>query len=224
MADYEAAVGAGLPGTPTFFANQRYIPLSDLSQFQIPPFTGLSLFSKINQLKAQDKWQWYRQPEQVIDPEKEYTATIKTEKGDIVVELFADTAPINVNSFVFLANQGWYKGVTFHRVLPGFVAQGGDPTGLGLGFPGYRCSDEVTAERSFDGAGMVALANNGPDTNGSQFFITYDAAPNLNDGFTILGRVIEGQDVAENITPRDPQANPAAPPGDKIIDITVKEM
>jgi cyclophilin family peptidyl-prolyl cis-trans isomerase len=166
---------------------------------------------------------WYEQPEQVIDPEKEYTATIQTEKGDIVVELYPDTAPVNVNSFVFLAQQGWYKDVTFHRVLPGFVAQGGDPTGTGVGFPGYRCGDEVTPERNFDEAGMVSLANSGPNSNGSQFFITYDATPNLDANFTIIGRVIEGMDIAESITPRDPQTDPNAPPGDKIIDVVIEE-
>ncbi|MBN1220579.1 MAG: peptidylprolyl isomerase [Anaerolineae bacterium] len=219
MADYQAAAAAGLAGTPSFVVNQLDYPTQSLGL----SYEALSLFTKMMLLKLRNHWQWYQQPEQVIDLGKEYIATIQTVKGDIVVELFPDTAPVNVNSFVFLANRGWYKDVTFHRVLPGFVAQGGDPTGLGFGFPGYRCSDEVTPERSFDGAGMVALANSGPNTNGGQFFITYNASPNLNDGFTIIGRVIEGQDIAESITPRDPQVNPAVPPGDKIIDITVEE-
>jgi cyclophilin family peptidyl-prolyl cis-trans isomerase len=223
LADYEAAQAAGLPGTPSFFINQLDYPAVDFNQFQIPPFIGLNLFIKMAQLKSQDNWQWYTQPEQVIDPEKEYIATIETEQGDIVVELYPDTAPVNVNSFAFLAQQGWYKGVTFHRVLPGFVAQGGDPLGLGFGFPGYRCSDEVTSEHTFDGPGVVALANSGPNTNGAQFFITYAATPNLNEGFTILGQVIEGQDVAESLTPRNPENNPIAPTGDKIIDISIEE-
>ncbi|MFQ5613370.1 MAG: peptidylprolyl isomerase [Anaerolineae bacterium] len=159
----------------------------------------------------------------MIDPDKDYQATIETEKGDIVLDLFSDTAPVNVNSFVFLAQEGWYDGVTFHRVLEGFVAQGGDPSGTGIGYPGYRCQDEVTPEHTFDGPGVVSLANSGPDTNGSQFFITYAAAPNLNDGFTIIGQVVEGMEIAESLTRRDPNQDPFGPPGDRIITITIGE-
>jgi cyclophilin family peptidyl-prolyl cis-trans isomerase len=184
-----------------------------------PTYEGMDLFIKLMALRNN----WFTEPEQVIDPEKEYVATIETEKGDIIIELFPDTAPVNVNSFAFLAQQGWYEDITFHRVLPDFVAQGGDPTSTGVGFPGYRCGDEIDPSRTFDEAGMVALANNGPNSNGSQFFITYDATPQLNPGFTIIGKVIEGMDVAESLTPRDPEANEDAPPGDRIIDITVDE-
>jgi cyclophilin family peptidyl-prolyl cis-trans isomerase len=215
LADYEAAIGAGLGGTPSFVVNQVDYPAQALGM----SYSGLDTFIKLMDLRNR----WYAQPEQVIDPDKEYVATIETEKGNIVIELFADTAPVNVNSFAFLAEEGWYENSTFHRVLPGFVAQGGDPTGTGVGFPGYRCDDEVTPEHTFDGPGVVALANSGSNTNGSQFFITYDAVPNLNEGFTIVGRVIEGQDVAESITPRDPQSDPLAPPGDKIVDIKIQE-
>ncbi len=216
MADYEAAAGAGLGGTPSFIVNQVDFP----SQAFGLSYRGLDTFIKLMGLRD-DKW--YDAPEQVIDPNKEYIATIETDKGNIVVELFGDTAPVNVNSFAFLAEQGWYKDVTFHRVLPGFVAQGGDPTGTGVGFPGYRCDDEVTPKRKFDEAGLVSLANSGPNSNGSQFFITFDAVPQLNPNFTIIGRVIEGMDVAESLTPRDPQQNPDAAAGDKIIDIKIKE-
>ncbi len=218
-ADYDAAGKANLPGTPTFFINQVSYPVDSMGM----SYEALSLYIKIMELKQQKNWQWYKQPEQVVDPAKKYTATIKTDKGDIVVDLYPDTAPLNVNSFVFLAQKGWYKGLTFHRVLPQFVAQGGDPTGLGFGFPGYHCTDEVTPTRTFDSAGMVALANSGPNTNGSQFFITFQATPQLNAGFTIIGKVTKGLDVAQSLTPRDPQTNPLAPPGDKIIDITIEE-
>jgi cyclophilin family peptidyl-prolyl cis-trans isomerase len=108
-------------------------------------------------------------------------------------------------------------------VLPGFVAQGGDPTGTGIGFPGYRCGDEVVATRTFDEAGIVSLANSGPDSNGSQFFITFDAVPQLDPNFTIIGRVIEGMDVADSLTPRDPQQDLNPEPGDTIIDIKIEE-
>ena len=125
LADYDAAVGAGLTGTPTFVVNQVNFP----SQAFGLSYQGLEAFINLMTLREN----WFEQPEQVIDPEKEYVATIETEKGDIVVELFPDTAPVNVNSFAFLAQNGWYKDGTFHRVLPGFVAQGGDPTGTGIG-------------------------------------------------------------------------------------------
>ncbi len=215
LADYEAAAAAGLTGTPAFIVNQVDYPADGFGL----SYVGLDTFIKLMNLTHK----WYSQPEQVLDPEKQYTATINTDKGEIVVELYPDTAPVNVNSFAFLAKKGWYDGTTFHRVLPGFVAQGGDPTGTGIGFPGYRCGDEVTPSRSFDEKGLVALANSGPDSNGSQFFITYDAVPQLNEGFTIIGKVTEGMDVAEKITERDPQKDPNAAPGDKIMGITIEE-
>lgn len=213
--ELEAAVGAQLNSTPTFVINQVLYPAQAFGL----SYEGLDAFSKLMSLREN----WFEQPEQVIEPDKEYIATIQTGMGDIVIELFSDTAPVNVNSFAFLAEQGWYQGNTFHRVLPDFVAQGGDPTDTGVGFPGYRCGDEVTPERSFDTAGMVSMANSGANTNGSQFFITYGPTPNLNPNFTIIGQVIEGLDIAEQITPRDPQQNPNAPPGDKIIDIVIEE-
>ncbi|MCB0212243.1 MAG: peptidylprolyl isomerase, partial [Anaerolineae bacterium] len=209
------AVNAQINSTPTFVVNRVLYPAQAFGL----SYQGLEAFSKLMGLREN----WFAEPEQVIEPDKEYIATIQTEKGDIVVELFPDTAPVNVNSFAFLAEQGWYKDNTFHRVLPDFVAQGGDPTNTGVGFPGYRCSDEVTPKRSFDKAGLLSLANSGPNTNGSQFFITYGPTPNLNANFTIIGQVIEGMDIAEQITPRDPQQNPDAAPGDTIIDIIIEE-
>lgn len=215
MAAYEEATAAGLTSTPTLLYNQVDYPVQALGF----AYQNLEMFVKLTELRAG----WYEAPEQVIDPARDYQATIETENGDIVLDLFVDTAPVNVNSFAFLAQQGYYQNATFHRVLPDFVAQGGDPTGTGIGFPGYRCGDEVTPERQFDEAGMVALANSGPNTNGSQFFITYGPAPNLNAGFTIIGQVTDGLEVAEQLTPRDPQAEPTAEPGDKIIDIVIEE-
>jgi cyclophilin family peptidyl-prolyl cis-trans isomerase len=215
MAAYEEATAAGLTSTPTLLYNQVDYPVQALGF----AYQNLEMFVKLTELRAG----WYEAPEQVIDPARDYQATIETENGDIVLDLFVDTAPVNVNSFAFLAQQGYYQNATFHRVLPGFVAQGGDPTGTGIGFPGYRCGDEVTPERQFDEAGMVALANSGPNTNGSQFFITYGPVPNLNAGFTIIGQVTDGLEVAEQLTPRDPQAEPTAEPGDKIIDILIEE-
>jgi peptidyl-prolyl cis-trans isomerase A (cyclophilin A) len=137
----------------------------------------------------------------VIDPSKRYTATISTDKGDIVVEFFADKAPNTVNNFVFLARDGYYDGVTFHRVIKGFMAQGGDPTGSGAGGPGYRFADEFHPALRHDGPGILSMANAGPGTNGSQFFITVGKTPHLNRRHTIFGEVVdpESQKVVDAI-------------------------
>ncbi len=161
-------------------------------------------------------------PPMTIDPDKSYQATIVTENGEIVIDLYASEAPNTVNNFVFLAGEGFYDNTTFHRVLPGFMAQGGDPTGTGTGGPGYNFADEFHPELRHEGPGVLSMANSGPDTNGSQFFITYDATPHLDDRHTVFGRVIEGQDILDAITPRDPQQNPGVP-GDAILTITIEE-
>lgn len=167
--------------------------------------------------------QWTTEPEMQIDPAKQYTATLDTVRGKIVVELWPQIAPRTVNSFVFLARQGYFDGVTFHRVLANFVAQGGDPTGTGRGGPGYFIPNEVVDTVKFDQAGLVAMANAGPDTNGSQFFITFAALPSLDGGYTIFGKVTSGLEVALALTLRDPQQDPNAPPGDAINTITIEE-
>jgi len=161
-------------------------------------------------------------PEMTIDDGKEYFATVTLAKGgEFVIQLFAEEAPLAVNSFVFLAREGYFKGVTFHRVLEGFMAQGGDPTGTGSGGPGYQFANE-DSDLTFDKAGIVAMANAGRDTNGSQFFITFVAYPSLNGGYTIFGQVIEGMDEVNSITRRDPNQLPDYP-GDAIETITITE-
>jgi cyclophilin family peptidyl-prolyl cis-trans isomerase len=144
-------------------------------------------------------------PPMAIDATKAYTATIHTDLGDIVVELLADKAPRTVNNFVVLARDGYYDGVTFHRVIKGFMAQGGDPTGSGSGGPGYQSADEFHAEARHDQPGIVSMANAGPGTNGSQFFITHVPRPHLDDRHTVFGKVVEGMDVVMRIPERDPQ-------------------
>lgn len=157
-----------------------------------------------------------------IDVTKQYMATIQTEKGNIVIELYPDKAPLAVNSFVFLAREGWFNGVTFHRVIPGFAAQAGDPSGTGKGNPGYFFKNEIS-NLLFDRPGIVGMANSGPDTNGSQFFITFAPAPHLDGSYTIFGWVASGLDIAENLTSRDPDQGLLLPPGDKIISVTIEE-
>ncbi len=161
-------------------------------------------------------------PEMTIDPSKYYYATIATEQGDIKVQLFADRAPMTVNNFVFLAREGFYDNTTFHRVLADFMAQAGDPTGTGMGGPGYNFADEFWPGATFDRRGLLAMANAGPGTNGSQFFITFAPTPWLDGNHTIFGEVIEGDDVLGKITLRDPQGG-ATEPGDLIKSITIEE-
>jgi cyclophilin family peptidyl-prolyl cis-trans isomerase len=156
----------------------------------------------------------------VIDTSKEYTATIETEKGDIVLELFAADVPVTVNNFVFLAREGFYDGCTFHRVMPGFMAQGGDPTGSGTGTPGYIFDNEITEHTHV--AGALSMANAGADTNGCQFFITYEARHDLDGNYSVFGQLIAGMDVLESLTPRDPRENPDFE-GDEITRITISE-
>mgnify|MGYP001446352510 CR=1 FL=1 len=170
-----------------------------------------------------DSYRYDAPPPMTIDVNKTYFATFKMEKGgEFVVELFADKAPVTVNNFVFLAREGYYDGTTFHRVLEGFMAQGGDRTGTGGGSPGYRFEDEFS-DLAFDKAGLLAMANSGPNTNGSQFFITYVPTSHLNGLHTIFGQVIEGMDVVNGITRRDPDQNPPFE-GDAIETITITEQ
>jgi peptidylprolyl isomerase len=161
-------------------------------------------------------------PEMQIDVNKQYFATVKMAKGgEFVIQLFPDKAPITVNSFVFLAQKGYFNGTTFHRVLEGFMAQGGDPTGLGNGGPGYTFINEKN-DLVFDKAGVVAMANAGPNTNGSQFFIMFGAYGISENDYTIFGQVISGMDVVNSLTRRDPQQNPKFS-GDAILSVTITE-
>ena len=168
-----------------------------------------------------DEKQFSAAPERIIDTSKTYIATIRIEKGDIVLELFSDV-PVTTNNFVFLACKGYYDGVTFHRVIPDFVAQGGDPTGTGSGGPGYSIPDEDDGEHGMD-AGVISMAKSGPNTTGSQFFITYTPQTQLEPTFTVFGRVTEGMDVVLQITPRNPEPGSNLPPGDVIETITIEE-
>ncbi|HXF86091.1 MAG TPA: peptidylprolyl isomerase [Anaerolineales bacterium] len=181
---------------------------------------GLS--SKVDETPRTTRKQYNSYPPMVIDVNKKYFATVKmTKGGEFVIQLFPDKAPKTVNNFVFLAREGFYDGTTFHRVLEGFMAQGGDPTGTGTGGPGYQFENEDN-DLTFDKAGVVAMANAGRDTNGSQFFITFGPAPHLNGGYTIFGQVIEGMEVVNGLTRRDPAEFPTYP-GDAIETIVIRE-
>lgn len=151
--------------------------------------------------------QWNTPPEMEIDPQKDYSAILKTDKGEIKVDLFAEKAPKTVNNFVFLASQGFYDGTIFHRVIKDFMAQGGDPTGSGRGGPGYKFPDEFNPELRHNQKGILSMANAGPNTNGSQFFITYGPTPWLDDKHSVFGKVSDedSYEVLASIPPRDPQ-------------------
>lgn len=162
-------------------------------------------------------------PAMTIDTAKSYQALIQTSKGDMLLNLFDNEAPLTVNNFVFLASQGFYDGVIFHRVLAGFMAQGGDPTGTGTGGPGYSFSDETSNGLVFDRRGLLAMANSGPNTNGSQFFITFGLTDWLNGNHTIFGELVEGDGVLSSLTLRDPD-QAGQPAGDTIERIDIYEQ
>ena len=168
--------------------------------------------------------QYKSAPEMKIDPSKSYTATMKTSEGTITIELFADAAPKTVNNFVFLAKDGFYDGVVFHRVIEGFMLQGGDPTGTGRGGPGYQFADEFAGNpHKHDGPGVLSMANAGPGTNGSQFFVTLAPTPHLNGKHTVFGKVTDGLDVVKKIgsVPTDASDKPRTPV--TIEGITIEE-
>jgi peptidyl-prolyl cis-trans isomerase B (cyclophilin B) len=154
--------------------------------------------------------QWNKPPAITIDPKTSYTVTMNTNKGDIVLELYPMYAPKTVNNFVFLTQQGFYDGVTFHRVISNFVIQGGDPTGTGRGGPGYQFEDELRGNPLKHETGVISMANAGPNTNGSQFFITHSPQPHLDGKHTVFGKVTSGMDVVNAIRQ-----------GDQMIQVTV---
>jgi len=199
---WEESSSIGIPGTPFLLINGQ-------------PYSGSLNSTSLTLLieaTLMEKQQYEDCPPMTIDQTKDYVATIETEKGDITIELYAEEAPLAVNSFVFLAQDGWYDNVTFHRVVPGFVAQAGDPSGTGMGGPGYVFDNEISPDLKFDQPGLLGMANSGPGTNGSQFFITHTSTPHLDGSYTIFGRVISGMNVVESLTPRDPSQSSYLPP------------
>lgn len=164
--------------------------------------------------------QWNQAPAMEIDPAKTYTATITTDKGNMVIKLFAAEVPATVNNFVFLARQGYYDGTTFHRVIGNFMVQGGDPTGSGMGGPGYKFADEFHPSLRHSKRGILSMANAGPNTNGSQFFITHGPTPHLDNRHAVFGELIEGEDVLMAIPERDPSRGG---PAGQLVSITIQE-
>ena len=211
---FQNGLEIGIPATPfLLFNGQIYYTLMDLASLR-----------QVTQLTILGARQYASCPPTVIDFSKEYLAYLETEFGEVVIQFYPKQAPVTVNNFVFLAQEGWFDGITFHRVIPGFVAQTGDPSGTGQGTPGYFFANEIDETLKFDKPGVVGMANLGENTNGSQFFITYDAAPSLNDQYTIFGQVVSGMEVLEKLTPRDQQfAGEALPSGDLLLGVRIEE-
>jgi cyclophilin family peptidyl-prolyl cis-trans isomerase len=191
---YDTAVAMGLRGTPTFIVNGRIVP------------TGVAVPSFIELTESEPPRAYDSPPPMVIDPDGEYRATIQTSKGDIVVELLPDAAPTNVNTFAFLAQDGWYDGHSFFFVEPNVVAYSGDPTNMGLVLPfsGFVCGSELGPHSTFDEGGLLAMYSPAPDRNSGLFFITMSAVPEFNGQFTVIGRVVEGMEVAQSLASARP--------------------
>lgn len=165
--------------------------------------------------------QWSTPPQMVIDTTKTYTATFKTDKGDIICSLHTNKTPRTVNNFVFLAREGFYDNTIFHRVITDFMAQGGDPTGTGMGGPGYKFNDEFQSTLRHNIPGILSMANAGPNTNGSQFFITHIPTPWLDNKHTVFGQVIKGLEVLLSIPARDPSRRDS--PSVKLLTVEIEE-
>lgn len=190
------------------------------------PYTGLADFASLDtviRLDALAQSQFSSCPNENVNPLKQYIATLHTPKGDLRIQLFPDKAPIAVSNFIFLAHKGWYNGNTFYRVLPGQMVMTGDPSGTGYGNPGYLFETEIPVSLAFDKPGIVAMDNNGPNTNGSRFFITLSPAPNLDGQYTIFGQVLSGLEFLSSMTPRDPQPGIYLSPGDTLTSVLIEE-
>lgn len=214
LAYTDATENIGISGTPTVFITIDGVPFSASYDYKT--------LSGILKLIELDKTRYTDCPPMVVDATKTYEATITTSKGDVKIELYPDKAPLAVNSFVFLAVQGFYDNVEFHRVIPGFMAQVGDPSGLGMGGPGYEYVNEIS-DLKFDSEGVLGVANSGANTNGSQFFITYAPQSSLDSGYTVFGKVIEGMEVVTSINAVDPQQGIQPETMDKILSISIEE-
>jgi cyclophilin family peptidyl-prolyl cis-trans isomerase/protein-disulfide isomerase len=190
------------------------------------PYTSLADFASLDTVVRMDALaarQFSTCPPTSADPLKQYIVSLHTAKGDVVLQLLPEKAPQAVSNFIFLVRHGWYDGITFYKVIPGFQIMTGDPSETGLGNPGYLFSTEIANGLHFDQPGMVAMDNDGPETNGSRFFITLAPAPQLDGHYTIFGQVISGLDVLSTLTTRLPQPGSVLPPGDELTSVTIGE-
>lgn len=214
----QEALALNLPGTPSIIFQGQLLSGEETPRADF-------IWDAYVELELLTERQYDAPPPMTIDENATYLATVTMESGQsFAIELYPQSAPETVNSFVFLANEGWFDGVTFHRVLPGFVAQTGDPTGTGVGGPGYTLPLEIDDAYSHAEPGMVAMARGqDPNSAGSQWYITLGDASPLDGQYTIFGKVVAGLDVVQGITPRDPSVDPTVPAGDRIETITIEE-
>lgn len=211
---WDDGVKIQLPGAPVILINGEII------KWRPTLFESLESIILLAMLPER---QFTACPPIVIDPSKQYSARLKTSRGEVVIQLFADKAPNTVNNFIFLAQKGWYENVPFYYFVPDFMARTGDPTGTGMGGPGYFIPDEINSSLRYDRAGMVGMFNYGPDTSGSQFFITLGPASKLNNEYTIFGQVTSGLEILSQLTPRDPTTGDALPVPDMLVSVTIEE-
>jgi len=211
--DLDSTLQAGITTTPFILLNgQVYTALS----------RDLSTIRTIIELELLKERQFNQCPPRVFEADTSYNATLHTSQGDIIIKLYPEYAPLAVNNFLFLAQQGWYDQLPFYMVIPDEFALTGDPTGSSLGTPGYTFRSETNPALTFDRAGVIAMNNAGsPNTNGSQFFITYGPLPAYNNKFTIFGQVLQGLDVLQNLTPRNPASDPTIAPADLLLSVTI---
>ncbi len=210
-----SAEALNLSGTPFVLVNGLFVGE------QVDESTLTYVIDLLKKLYALEPKRVSACPPVTIDKTRQYFATLTTTKGDIVIQLYPAKAPLAVNSFVFLAQRGWYDGNPFQRVITDFVAQSGDPSGTGMGNPGYYFVNE-TSDLKFDKAGMVGMANSGQNSNGSQFFITLAAQPSLDGFYTVFGQVTQGMEVVQQLTHRDPQQGGTLPEADRINKVTIE--
>jgi cyclophilin family peptidyl-prolyl cis-trans isomerase len=207
------AITQGLSGTPSIFLNEF--------KFQLAP--ELSILEASIKLLLIEDMKFTEYPDMIIEPGVDYVARIQLNVGEVVIQLFPDSAPQAVNSFLFLVNSGWFENNFIHRVLPEVLIESGDPSGTGFGDPGYFFDVESDATLTFDSPGRVAITSSGPNTNGSRFFITFTALPELDGSHTVFGRVVEGLDLLMSLRERDPLDDILVEPEAYIEAITVEE-
>jgi cyclophilin family peptidyl-prolyl cis-trans isomerase len=210
---YQETIASGISATPVVYLDRRLVQL-DLN------LNNLEAAIRLELLSAR---QYESAPPMLIDPALSYTATLHLDRGDVVIELYAASVPTAVNSFIFLAHEGWFDGSIFHRVVPGTLVEAGDPSGTGLGGPGYFFGTELDDSLVFDEPGVVALSSAGMGTNGSQFFISLEPLRQLDGTRTIFGRVVEGLDLLVSLGRRDPLLDLLSPPGATILSVTIEE-
>jgi cyclophilin family peptidyl-prolyl cis-trans isomerase len=206
------SIASGIPGTPYIFFNGLLFRLE-------PNLTNLEASIRLELLAEQQHGTY---PPMSLEDGMLYSAYLHMQSGDVVIQLYPDFAPLAVNSFVFLAHEGWFDGNLFHRVIPGILVESGDPSATGFGGPGYNFETEIDDALTFDEAGMVALTSSGPGANGSQFFITLTPLPELNNSRTIFGRVIQGLDLLQGLSGRQPIDDLLTPPEALIISVTIE--